>query len=168
LGIQPPPPIEKTVIAKMALMESEHIKNLWGVSLKKRELNKTGEEVIFLDTHARKPWWNCHEPISLRKKKVLTAKRDDDGKEIIQENVTNPSERDDIVQAIAGRLKRRKQDADQFIQPNFSWKTALRALEHAPGINHDDVMSHQEDAVRGSFGQRHRDALQYRHYTHIG
>jgi hypothetical protein len=37
-------------------------------------------------------------------KKVLSVDKDDVGKEIIQENVTNPSERDDIVQALRKAL----------------------------------------------------------------
>ena len=49
LGFAPQVVVEKMDIEDYEIEEAENVKNLWGVSLKKVEKNKKGEEFIFID-----------------------------------------------------------------------------------------------------------------------
>ena len=49
LGFAPQVVVEKQDVEDYDIAEAEQVKSMWGVSLKKREKNKKGEELIFID-----------------------------------------------------------------------------------------------------------------------
>ena len=49
LGFAPQVVVEKMDVEDYDIKEAEAVKNMWGVSLKKREKNKKGEELLFID-----------------------------------------------------------------------------------------------------------------------
>ncbi|CAB9504336.1 furan-3-one reductase [Seminavis robusta] len=87
----------------LEVQEAENVKNLWGVSLKKREKNVKGEELLFVDLRtgalgelARKKF------IELG---ALTLGTNDEGQETVEQAVTDFEDRDDIVSAVRQALK---------------------------------------------------------------
>jgi NADPH:quinone reductase-like Zn-dependent oxidoreductase len=87
----------------VTLQESENVKKLWGVSLKKRETNKKGEELLFVDPRTDEMGeLSRNDAIE---KKILTIRKDDDGNEIVLENIQEESDRDDIIHMIRKSLK---------------------------------------------------------------
>jgi NADPH:quinone reductase-like Zn-dependent oxidoreductase len=85
------------------MQEAENVKTLWGVQLKKREKNVEGEELLFVD-----PRLQVIGEFSRRifvEMGGMTVIKDGEGKETIEEAVTNVAERDDVVQIVRQALK---------------------------------------------------------------
>lgn len=90
----------------LQLQEAENIKNLWGVSLKKRDKNKEGEELIFVDPRnetigeiARKTF------IEKGCMTIVPAKADGSTLERVEEAMADDdSEKDDLIAAVRKAL----------------------------------------------------------------
>lgn len=93
----------KQVVEDIGLQEAENVKNLWGVSLKKRQRNKQGEEVIFVDPLTETLVELARDEIISRK--LMTVGQDTNQQEIIQENVTDPGEREELIEKIRKVLR---------------------------------------------------------------
>lgn len=93
----------KQVVEDIGLQEAENVKNLWGVSLKKRQRNKQGEEVIFVDPLTETLVELARDEIISRK--LMTVGQDTNQQEIIQENVTDPDEREELIEKIRKVLR---------------------------------------------------------------
>ena len=94
----------KQIVEDIGLQEAENVKNLWGVSLKKRQRNKEGEEVIFIDPLTETLVELVRDDVLARK--VFTVRQNDSNQqEVIEENVTGAEERDELIQKIRKVLR---------------------------------------------------------------
>lgn len=93
----------------LEMQEAENVKNLWGVSLKKREKNKAGEEFMFVDAR-----FGCVGELSRKSsldKGIITVVPNEDAEsEMIKEVVVeaaevSPEERTELVTEVRMGLK---------------------------------------------------------------
>jgi len=88
----------------LELQEAENVKSKWGVTLKKREKNAKGEELMFVDLRTGALG-------ELSRKKILEmgamtlGPKDEEGQETVVEAVTDFAERDDLCATVRQALK---------------------------------------------------------------
>jgi NADPH:quinone reductase-like Zn-dependent oxidoreductase len=94
--------VDKLDVGEIELQESEQVKSLWGVELKKREKNVKGEEFLFVD-----PRSGAVGELS-RKQHIqsgfLNIVLNMEGKETVEDSITDFEERDNVVQLVRQAL----------------------------------------------------------------
>ena len=110
LGIATQVVVEKTVtdFGELEIAEADKVKNLWGVSLKKRPKNVKGEEFMFLD-----PENGAIGEVSRSgaiQKEAIHVITNEFNKESLQEAVEGPEEREAIIHTIRTVLGIRLED----------------------------------------------------------